>query len=384
MQANVPKYKYFLLLTTLLLLLGLADTAYLTVIHYRNYTDITYSSFCALSKSVNCDTVSQSPWSVLLGIPIAIWGFTGYLLFGMLLIQAGYRKKEKLSIWSLLLVLGAFYSMIAIYFGYISTTKIHSYCILCLVSYLINFLLFYIAWIIRYRLDKSPIWISINNALKYLIKQKTFKFSITIFIVVLMAIKLFIPHYWEYALPPVTKEIPSGLTNDYHPWIGSNNPLLTIEEYSDYQCFQCYKAHFMLRRLIAKYPDKIRLIHHHFPMDHTVNDVIVPEPFHIGAGKMAMIAIYAALNGKFWQTNDILFELGQKKKPFNTKTLAEKTGFSSTELAMATRDTKIHILLRNDIRAGMKLGINGTPSFVINGKVYKGTIPSEIIEEIIQ
>ncbi|MBU3949567.1 MAG: hypothetical protein KJ826_15285 [Proteobacteria bacterium] len=42
------------------------------------YTDIGYESFCAISKAINCDTVSQSPYSVFLGVPLAIWGVAGY------------------------------------------------------------------------------------------------------------------------------------------------------------------------------------------------------------------------------------------------------------------------------------------------------------------
>ncbi len=123
---------------------------------------------------------------------------------------------------------------------------------------------------------------------------------------------------------------------------------------------------------------------HPFPMDHTVNEIVVPTPFHIGAGKMAMIAIYAAARDKFWQTNDILFQLGRDKKPFNTKVLSEKTGLSSGELAMATRNEKIRLFLQRDIRQGMKLGITGTPSFVINGQVYAGSIPADILEQALK
>ncbi len=78
------KYKstYFWYSTTvvLLLILGLLLTGYLFFSHYQNYTDIGYSSFCALSKSINCDTVSQSRWSILFGLPLALWGMIAYIL----------------------------------------------------------------------------------------------------------------------------------------------------------------------------------------------------------------------------------------------------------------------------------------------------------------
>lgn len=119
-------------------------------------------------------------------------------------------------------------------------------------------------------------------------------------------------------------------------------------------------------------------------MDHEFNDVVVPEPFHIGAGKMAMIAIYAASKDKFWVMNDALYAIGREKAPFGTRTLAETTGFTSGELAEASRNPLIKKLLLQDIRQGMKMGVVGTPTFVIDGKVYPSALPPDILNKIMQ
>jgi protein-disulfide isomerase len=119
-------------------------------------------------------------------------------------------------------------------------------------------------------------------------------------------------------------------------------------------------------------------------MDHEFNNIVVPEPFHIGSGKMAMLGIYAAWKNNFWQMNDALYAFGRAKKSFSTRTLAESTGFSASELTAALQDTQIRALLLHDIRKGMKLHITATPSFVIDGKVHQGSIPSEILEPYLQ
>jgi len=377
-------YPCYTIPVLILVTLGLADTAYLALSHYRNYTDISYSSFCAISKAVNCDTVSQSPWSILLDIPVAIWGFFGYLLFGILALAARKNTPEKIPLWSLLFILGLLYSGTAVYFGYISATRIHSYCILCLLSYGISFTLLLYAWIIRRRFDKDSLQKSLAKALSTLPGNPLLKIGLPLLVIAFIGVKTALPHYWTYTFPPLSETIHTGMTEDFHPWIGAENPRLTIEEYSDYQCFQCYKMHFMLRRLIAGYPDRIRLIHRQYPMDHKENEIVVPTRFHVGAGKMARIAIYAATQGKFWQANDLLFELGRDKETFNTRMIAEKTGLSAGVLSMATRDKNIGLLLRRDILEGMKLGITGTPSFVINGQLYKGSIPAEILKEALR
>lgn len=68
-------FSFYGLPVILLSLFGLVDSAYLAVSHYRNYMDIGYASFCAISRAINCDTVSQSPYAIFLGVPVASWGF---------------------------------------------------------------------------------------------------------------------------------------------------------------------------------------------------------------------------------------------------------------------------------------------------------------------
>ena len=377
-------YKYYYFPVLLLVLLGLTDTLYLALSHYRNYTDITYSSFCAISKAINCDTVSQSPWSILFGMPVALWGLFGYLLYGTILIAARKKTQDHLSLWSLLFLQGLLFSLVAIYFGYVSGTKIHSYCILCILSYAISFALLIYSWLILRRFDTRPFLTSLVRSVSVLCANRFLKITLPILIMLFIGVRISLPHYWTYTFPAVSAKISTGMTKDLSPWIGAEHPILTIEEYSDYQCFQCYKMHFMLRRLISRYPTKIRLIHRHYPMDNTVNEIIVPTPFHVGSGKMAMMAIYASFKDKFWQANNALFQLGREKKTFNTRTLAQKTGIPSGELAMATRDPKIRLLLQRDIRKGMLLHITGTPTFVIDDQVYMGSIPAGILEKAIQ
>lgn len=387
MQARPQKpfpYKYYYFPVLFLLLLGLLDTVYLAFTHYRNYTDIMYSSFCAITKAINCDTVAQSPWSILFGIPVALWGVFGYLIYGVLLVAVRKNTPKRMVLWNLLFLLGVLYSGTAVYFGYISASKIHSYCILCVLSYAISFLLLLYAWIIRRRFDCGSILQGSQRAFYFAAQDRFVKITGLSIICFFVGIKLSLPHYWIYQFPELSSStVSTGLTDDGHPWVGAIEPVVTIEEYSDYQCFQCSKMHFMLRRIVEENPDKIRLVHCHFPMDHEFNEIVVPEPFHVGSGKLALLAIYAASQGKFWEMNDVLFQLGQSKEPFNTKTLAQQTGFTAGELSASIHNPNIRLSLRNDIRQGMMLGITGTPAFVINNHVYSGVIPPDLLKDVL-
>jgi len=289
-----------------------------------------------------------------------------------------------MAIWSILLFLSSFFSIFSLYSGYISTIKVHSYCIMCLISYAINFSLFFFCFLIRRRFDKQSLLKSLQDSTYILFSNSSFLVSLFLLTFSIIVGEIYIPHYWDYASIPLNTHIRHGFTNEGHPWIGADIPVLTIEEYADYECFQCYKMHYFLRRLVEQYPDKIRLIHRNYPMDNSVNPIIVPEPFHVGSGKMALLAIYAAIKDKFWETNDIIFDLARKKESFNTRTLAQKTGISAKEFSASLSDPGIRKLLSKDIWQGMKLRIMATPAFVINGKVYFANIPSEIFNPTLQ
>ncbi len=383
-QLNRLPYTYYTVPVFILLLLGFADTSYLAYSHYQNYTNIVFSSFCALSKSINCDTVSQSPWSIFLGLPLAIWGFFAYLLFFVLFLGTLRNSKDVKTIWYLIFLLGAAYTLASLYFGYISATKIKAYCILCLTSYAINFSLWFASWIIIRRFGSGKFWRGVGDGVHQIFRSKLVTGNIVGIAGLVICLKLFLPAYWQFDFPESSTAIDHGLTEEGNPWIGAKEPVLTIEEYSDYQCFQCKKMHFMLRQLISEYPDKIRLIHHHYPMDHTVNSIIVPTPFHVGSAKMAYLGIYAAYNDKFWLMNDALYQLGEKSENFNTKIIADKTDFTAGELSMAIKNPTIRTILLKDIRRGMQLEITATPTFVINNEKYVGSIPPKIFDGIIE
>jgi protein-disulfide isomerase len=115
-------------------------------------------------------------------------------------------------------------------------------------------------------------------------------------------------------------------------------------------------------------------------MDHTVNP-IVKEPFHEGSGSMALIAISAARMNNFWTVNDYLFEIAGHTQVIKIKELTEKVGLNYEELQRTMSDRKTQVDLRRDIWKGNKLKISGTPAFIIDGEIYQGQIPAEIIKK---
>jgi uncharacterized membrane protein/predicted DsbA family dithiol-disulfide isomerase len=375
-------FRVYFFSVLILAVTGLIVSLYLAYSHYKNYTDLQYQSFCAISNAINCDTVSQSPYSIFI-IPIPIWAVIGYTLFLLLLPFAWQQKGRDGRIWSFFILTALAYTGISIALAAVSAYMIGSYCILCILIYIVNLFLLWYAWLIRRRFASGRFIRNLLDDLRFFRQQKRITLpGFAVFSVAVILVIVMLPPYWRLAPEPLSREMAYGLTTEGHPWFGAENPEIEIEMYSDYQCFQCKKMHVYLRKLIAG-QQKIRVIHRHYPMDHEVN-YIVKEPFHIGSGKMALIAIYAASKGKFWEMNDLLFEIGGRQKQIDLNQVAQKTGLETVDLVRALEAPVIRNKLSRDVWQGMKLRILGTPSFVIDGKIYAGNIPADELQKYLK
>jgi uncharacterized membrane protein/protein-disulfide isomerase len=367
----------------LLALAGLLNSIYLAISHYRVYTDMGYRSFCAISKAINCDTVSQSPYSIIFNVPVPVWGIIGYTLFLLFLVFAWSKLFHRKRIWSLLVVIASVFSCISVGLALVLTAFIHSYCIMCILSYGINLTLLFFTTLTRKRFSTSGFIEGFRLDISFLIQKRIRAAAVFIpFLIIAGVAVVMLPGYWKILPGEISTDIPRGITEDGHPWIGAESPELTITEFSDYLCFQCKKMHYYLRRIVAQNPTKIRLVHRHFPMDHEVN-FIVKDPFHIGSGKMALAAIYSVSKGKFWEMNDLLFELAGNEKEMNLTKLASKTSLDSKGMARAIYSQKMRRKLKIDIWTALKFRMVGTPSYLIDGKVYQGQLPPEIFKKVL-
>jgi len=363
---------------------GFFVSVYLSVSHYRVYVDIGYQSFCALSNAVNCDTVSQSLYSIFWGLPVPVWGCIGYGGLAGLMAMTSSSVAGCRRIWTLSLLVACLFSVISIVLAMVSTYRVGSYCVLCIATYAINLLMFFLCWIVRRRFAIGPVIAALKEDLRFALNRRFLTLSFSAFVsIAVLAAYLLIPPYWVFASPSSILPANWGITEEGEPYIGAERPQVIIAEFTDYQCFHCRKMHFFLRTLVNRFPEKLRLVHRHYPMDHEVN-FIVNAPFHVGSGRMALLAIYAAFKGNFLQMNDVLYELGGRGADIDLREVAARTQIDARELSAAMEQPYYRERLRVDIATGMKLRILGTPSFLVDGQVYQGSIPANILDDILQ
>jgi protein-disulfide isomerase/uncharacterized membrane protein len=372
---------YFVIIL-IFVLIGLFVSAYLSLLHYQLYTNMGYKSFCAITQAINCDTVAQSKFAILFNVPTAVWGIIGYLVLLFLL----FIQNESLSgkrPWVMILSLATILLGCSLGLAYISISKISSYCILCIITYTVNLFLLYYCWLAWRRFDPLGIKNGFFNNVLFIWQKKRYFVSAAALLIAVLILSNYYPQYWKISIPELRVDISSGITEDGHPWIGAEKPELIIVEYYDYRCFQCRKIHYHLRKLIEQYPDKLRIVHRHYPMDHKYNPMVKTR-YHEGAGDLALLAIYAQTKGKFWEMNDLLFSIDKYTESISLKDLASRVGLDSDELPHAMYEKQIKDILYYDISRGVSLNIQATPTFIIGDKVYVGRIPIEIFKNIFE
>jgi len=371
-------YVCYWLPVLVLSLLGIADSIYMSYSHLKVYTDIGYSSFCAITKAVSCDTVAQSAYSILFKLPVPVWGVIGYSFLTALVIMA----KPKRKMWTIIFFISIFFSIYSIYLGFVSYKYIHSFCLMCFLSYGISFAVSFFSWITLQRFYDNNLLYSMHLDVNYIFENSKKIISVfTLFICVILLVLIIYPSYWNIKSPVLKPEINTGFTKDGNPWIGAVNPDIIITEFTDYECFQCKKMHSYLRNLIDQHPEKIRLIHRHYPLDAKFNDIVVKDGMHYGAGYLSLIAIFATKKDNFWEVNDLLYNINVESS-VNLSEISEKTGYSVEELKFAVTSNRNRKILQLDVLTGAKMGITGTPTYLVDGKLYQGFIPKDILKKM--
>jgi protein-disulfide isomerase len=165
---------------------------------------------------------------------------------------------------------------------------------------------------------------------------------------------------------------------------GKPDAPVRIVEYSDYECPFCAMTHFALRKAVDTYPDDVVLMHIHFPLDQSCNDLLV-QPFHEHACEAARAAVCAERQDRFWDVNDWLYthqkQIGRK----GWADVAEDVGLDVDRFLSCMKDPASLAAVRADIDKGkqtafVKQGNVGTPIIYIGDKGHLGGINWEELQ----
>jgi len=146
--------------------------------------------------------------------------------------------------------------------------------------------------------------------------------------------------------------------------LGPNDALVTIIEFSDFQCPYCSKVVDPLKGAMADHEGDVRLLFKHFPLGG-----------HAQAGPAAQAAWAAQQQGKFWEMHDLLFANQKALGEADLEKYGQQLGLDMTRYNADRKSEEAKKITEGDLRAGTKAGVTGTPSFLINGHPYSGAMP---------
>ena len=361
---------------------GVCLSADLARLHVKVNTDPAYHSYCAMSERVNCETVAASDYSVVMGLPLAVWGLLGYLGVAGLVVW-GLRRRDQ-GTWpgGLVFWASAAYFVLGLVLFAVSHFLIESICIVCTGTYLVNFFMLLAAFMDLRSSGFGPVAALKADLERVAGSTRPFAVYLGLFVLVVAGLEIGMPRYWEVKLQKGPGGLGVGFTEDGDPWIGAERPVMVITEFSDYQCPHCKRGHAEMRRLMQSHPKRLRLVHRHYPLDNECNPVL-RRPFHPYSCFYSRLAYCSGKQGKFWEANDYLFSNGRRKRMVTAEELAGVIGVDATRLTECAGSDEARNMIARDLAAGRKANVRGTPTFVVNGKSYPGRIPDYVLDSIL-
>ncbi len=158
------------------------------------------------------------------------------------------------------------------------------------------------------------------------------------------------------------------------PVYGSKDANVTMIEFADFECPYCRQTEPNLQKLREQFPDKLRIVYKNFPL-----------PVHSHAQKAAEAGVCASEQGKFWPYHDkLMAQTPPELEVPQLKALAASLKLDTSRFDQCLDSGKAAAVVGHDFEEGKKLGINGTPSFFVNGYFLSGAAQYDEMRDLVQ
>ena len=376
----------------ILALIGLGLAIKLAFIYYSaNYDKYALSSFCSINDFIDCDGAAKTNTAQFLGIPLAYWGIFFYITILFLTFVDRLKQVKWLKFLEVfknplayMTFLGTIAFLISMILAGISVFGIHKICILCVVTYVIDFI---IALIAADGMFKNIVagfkttFFDFIDGVKMYFKTFIVLLILAISFLTYSGVTLnFVPHIKH------RNEILKYNKIKFNPYrvkgnvLGNPNGTVIIELYSDYVCPLCYINNIMLHKAAKEFKN-IRINHHNLPFDKECNPYINTN-MHPKACFMSRVAIAAGKQGNYWEMSSLLYE----NKPKTLKKaieLAEKINLDTEKLTKDIKSNETALIIGNEIDKAEALDIDATPTMIINGEKVVGVKAYSVLKGIL-
>jgi protein-disulfide isomerase len=145
--------------------------------------------------------------------------------------------------------------------------------------------------------------------------------------------------------------------------LGGGRALVALAEFGDYECPFCGRAHMMMKAALQRMAEHVVFAFRHFPLAQA----------HPHAWPAALAAEAAGAQGRFWPMHDTLFENQDALENDDLLAYADDLGLDMGRFAADMKDGTHRAKVRSDFHSGVRSGVNGTPTFFIDGQRFDGS-----------
>lgn len=154
------------------------------------------------------------------------------------------------------------------------------------------------------------------------------------------------------------------------PTFGRKNSKEILIEFADFQCPYCADVHSTLKQFVANHEDDVTLVYKHYPL----------VQIHAESITAATAAWAAHQQDKFWQFHDFLFAHQDQLGESIYLQAAKDLGLDLTQFERDRKSQDANIAVQKDIELAEKLGISGTPFFIMNEETFSGAVQKSFLE----
>ena len=132
----------------------------------------------------------------------------------------------------------------------------------------------------------------------------------------------------------------------------------------------------VLEQVLEKNPNQVKLVFKNFPLRN-----------HKSAMPAAIAALAAEKQGKFWEFHDLLFKDYNRLSEQKVKEIAQQLNLDMEQFEKDRKDTRIRTMINRDVSEGNRVGVRGTPTVFINGRLLRNRNPAgfqELIEKALK
>ena len=369
-------------------LIGLGASGASTYVHAQLLSDQAYVSFCDVNATVSCSQVYLSRYGSVAGLPVGYLGVLWFVLSGLLLVGARRgTPKLRARVPAYLFAWSTVGLAVVLYLAYASFVVLNAVCLLCVTVYVAVAGLFVVTGASA-SIPMSQVPGLASRDLRRLLATPAGLGTVVAFAAAagLGAAWLAEPAAGSGAGAPVLT-LSAAEREEFLRWWGAQprvelpiadgGAAVLVVKFNDYMCPPCRQTYLNYQPVFAKYdavqPGAVKLVTKHYPLDPECNDT-APNGVHQASCEAAAAVKLAERTGQAELLEAWLFEHQATLSPVSVAAAAREVG--GVEDFEAEYPTMLESI-REDIALGVTLGVEATPTFVINGVRIAGglTVP---------